>query len=235
MEHHHRTRSPEKEARDRALKRWARILLIVSIVALIPYLASQLLPFMRSIEAHRKINLSSACYTVLRVMLVAMPIAVALPSKLYREYVEKVKLLSKILTVISFLFFAGMVADIMTYNVLGGYEDIGDDPIMIKMLWGGIGLEGIVFCFIQGVFYLLLSKNIKGHKKDVVLLLAGAYTAYILLPFAHMLIKGTEFFTEQWYVWFFKNVYLWISNAFLLAGLVVATRSRRVWSELIWK
>ena len=235
MGHHHNHRDPEKEKKEKKLKYFATMFFVLGVVALIPYLASELLPFITSIQAHNKINISTICYTLLRTMLVATPVVITLPSKVYKTTIDKINLLGKVFAFVSFFFFCGMVADIMSYNIFGGYVDMGGDPIMIKMLCGYVGMGAIAFCFVQGVFYLLLSKKIKGHKKDVVLLFAGAYVTYLVLPFVLMAINDVPMFTKDWYTWFGKNVYLWLSNLFMLTGLIIATGSRRVWSELIWK
>lgn len=233
MGHHHR--DPEKIKKDKKIKFFALLMMVFSMIVLVPYLALEFFPFTTSIYAHSKVNISTMCYMALRIMLVLMPVAVVLPSRAYKNMTDKINLLGKMLTITSFFFFCGMVADIMSYNIFGGYIDTGRDPIMIKMLCGYVGAGGVFYCFVQGVFYLLLSKKIKGHKKDVVLLLAGAYITYILIPILLMLIVKVPFFTKDWYTWFNKNVYLWISNAFFLIGLLIATKSRYVWSEIVWK
>lgn len=230
---HHYHRSIEQKMKDKKIKSRALLFLILGLVVLVPYLALEFFPFITSIYAHRKINISTMSYTALRLLLVLTPLVIVLPSKVYR--IEKVKLLGKFFAFVSFLYFCGMVADILSYNIFGGYVDTGDDPIMVKMLCGHIGVGGIIFCFVQAAFYLLLSKNIKGHKKDVVLLFAGTYITYFALPLLMMLITGVPFFTKEWYVWLGKNAYLWVSNVFVLVGLAIATGSRRVWSEIIWK
>ena len=233
MGHHHR--DPEKVKQEKTIKFFALLMIVFSILALVPYLALEFFPFTTSIYAHSKVNIATMCYTALRIMLVLIPIAVVLPSRAYKTLIDKINLLSKMFSLTSFFFFGGMVADIMSYNIFGGYIDTGKDPIMIKMLSGYVGAGGVFYCFVQGVFYLLLSKKIKGHKKDVVMLFAGAYITYILIPILLMLIVKVPFFTKDWYTWFNKNVYLWLSNAFLLIGLLISTKSRRVWSEIIWK
>lgn len=235
MEHHHYHRSVEQKKKDKKIKSYALFFIILGLVALIPYLALEFFPFITSIQAHHKVNITTMCYTALRLLLVLIPVAIVLPSKVYRIGIEKVRLLGNLFALISLFFFCGMVADILSYNIFAGYVDTGEDPIMIKMLLGYTGVEGILFCFVQGAFYLLLSKKIKGHKKDIVLLLAGAYITYFALPLLMMLIKDVPFFTKEWYIWLGKNAYLWVSNVFVLVGLVIATSSRRVWSEIIWK
>ncbi|MEE0944343.1 MAG: hypothetical protein UIM24_02680 [Clostridia bacterium] len=234
MGHHHNHRDPEKDKKEKKLKLYALIFFGLGIVALIPYLALELFPFVTSIQAHHKINISTVCYTLLRLMLVVIPVVIILPSRVYRSKIEKTNLLGKVFALVSFFFFFGMVADIMSYNIFGGYADFGNDPVMIKMLCGYIGIGGIVFCFLQGVFYLLLSKKINGHKKDVVLLFAIAYLTYLVLPFVLMSINDIQLFTKDWYTWFGKNVFLWLSNMFVLVGLIIATGSRRMWGQLIW-
>ncbi|MBQ8636507.1 MAG: hypothetical protein IJ423_00740 [Clostridia bacterium] len=233
MQHYHTSIDKKKE--DKKIKSRALLFLILGLIALVPYLSLELFPFITSIYAHHKINISTMCYTALRLLLVITPVAITLPSKVYKTKIEKVNLLGKLFAVVSFFFFCGMVADIMSYNIFGGYVDTGKDPIMMKMLLGHIGVGGIIFCFVQGVFYLLLSKKIKGHKRDIVLLFAGTYITYFALPLLMMLITDVPFFTKEWYVWLGKNAYLWVSNVFVLVGLIIASSSRRLWSEIIWK
>lgn len=235
MEHHHYHENPEKKKRERRLKGFVYTFFILALLLLIPYLATEFLPFITSIRVHNKVNFSTMCYVFLRIILVLIPIALAMPSKPYRAHIEKINLLSKMFSLASFFFFCGLVADIMTYNIFGDYVDVGSDPIMIKMLFGCTDISGVAFCFIQGVLYLILSKKIKEHKKGVVIITALAYITYLVMPFTGMIIKNTTFFTRDWYTWFNKNVYLWAANLFVLAGLTTAAQSRRVWSEIIWK
>ncbi|MBQ7793448.1 MAG: hypothetical protein IJ366_02905 [Clostridia bacterium] len=233
--HHHHHHSIEKERKNKKIKRIVRVLFVVALVMLIPYLAIEFFPFVRSIFAHNKINMSTVCYTFLRIALLGIPIIITMPSKPYKKWIEKTDLLSKWFAVTSFLFFTGLVADIMSYNIFGGYEDLGEDPVMLKMLWGNIGINGLVFCFVQGLGYLFLWKKIKSHKKDVVLLFAATYALYLIMPFAFMIITHIPFGTDAWHIWFDKNIWFYISNVFFLAGLIVCATTRRAWSEIIWK
>lgn len=235
MAHHHHSANPEKRKRERRLKAITYTFFFMALLMLIPYLATEFLPFITSIRAHGKVNFSTMCYTFLRIMLVLIPVVLTMPSKPYKAHIEKTNLLSKVFSLTSFLFFCGLVADILTYNIFGDYVDVGSDPIMIKMLFGCTDISGVAFCFVQGVFYLLLSKKIKEHKKDVVILTALAYITYIVMPFAGMIVNHTVFFTRDWYTWFNKNLWLWAANFFVLAGLISAAQSRRTWSEIIWK
>lgn len=235
MEHHHYHRDPEKKKREKRIRCCSMMFLILAIIILIPYLAIEFFPFITSIQAHHKINFSTMCYTFLRATFVLMPIVIVLPSKPYKDFIEKISLIEKMLALTSFFFFTGLVADIMSYNIFGGYIDVGEDPVMIKMLYGHIGITGIVMCFIEGFLYLLLSKKVKQHKKDVVILFATAYAVYLIAPFICQLINNVPFYTKDWYTWFNKNIYIWISNIFTVVGLAIATKSRRVWSEILWK
>ncbi|MBS7297898.1 MAG: hypothetical protein KIG65_02315 [Eubacteriales bacterium] len=235
MEHHHYHGDTEKKKREKKIKYCSMTFLILAIIMLIPYLAMEFFPFITSIQAHKKINLSTMCYTFLRITLVLMPIVIAAPSKMYMQFIEKIKLIGKLLSLTSFFFFCGLVADIMSYNIFGGYIDVGEDPIMIKMLYGQVGITGIVLCFIEGVLYLLLSKIIKQHKKDVVILFAVTYAVNLIAPFVCLIINDVPFFTKDWYTWFNKNIFIWITNLLTVIGLAIATKSRRVWSEIVWR
>ncbi len=233
----HRSRTPEEKRRDTVLEVVSKGLVIIAVLIWIPYLTVQFIPFLRSCFAHNKINLTTMCYSALRVLLMLVPIVIITPEKFYTEYISlrKIKILSKLFGCLAFLFFMCLVVDIISYNVFGTYEDKGLDPIALKMLWGNLGINGMVFCTIQSIYYLILWKKINGHKKDIVTSFAVVYALYMLLPIATGLILRVDFTAGAWSVWFDKNIWFFISNAFLLAGLVVAAQSRRAWSRLLWQ
>ena len=228
--HHHHSSEPEKKQ----LKHYLRIVILclfaAAVLVMIPYIAHKFLPFIKSISFYHKINISSICYLALRVCLMAIPFVLAVPAVFYKEYIEKAAIISKLLSLTSFFFFTGMVADILTYNVLGGYVDDGSDPIMLKLLWNNTGLAGVGFCFIEGVIYLILSKKVKGHKKDIVILFALAFVLGAVMPLAYMMRTGT-LGGSGWSVWFSKNIYFFISQGLTLIGLIIAGTSRWLWSS----
>lgn len=162
-----------------------------------------------------------------------LPVVLFVPSLAYNDYMDKPKMIAKILSLVSFFYYAGMVADIITYNVVGGYVDDGSDPILLKLLWNNIGMMGILFCFIQGTLYLILSKMLRGHKKTVVIMFAVTFIVGAVMPLAYDLYRGV-IFTESWYTWFYKNIYFYISQAILLIALIIAASSRWLWSSAFW-
>lgn len=235
--HHHKQTDPAQERKRFYSRLAAMIFFALAVVMLIPYIVTEFIPFIRAVtsQQHQKVNVSTICYIALRISMMLIPIAIAFPGMFYKEFVDKLSLVGKILGITSFLFFAGMVADVFAYNALGGYVDIGEDPIMLKMLWGETSLVSVAFCFVQGVLYLLLSKKLRDHKKNVVILFTLAFVLYIAMPIVRMLISGTEFFTPAWNVWFFKNIWFSLSNLFLLIGLIIASTSRWLWATVFWK
>ncbi len=235
--HHHHHRSIEEQRREKALKIFARILFMAAVLTFVPYLAIEFFPFLKSVYVHHKINMTTMSYILLRIALMGIPMIVAAPEKLYQELIslKKIDLLSRWFAVTSFLFFTGLVVDIMSYNIFGGYEDLGDDPIMIKMLWGDIGLNGLIFCFLQGTGYFILWKKIKKHKKTVVITFAVTYALYMLCPIIYGIFENDLLYSQGRQTWFFKNIWFFISNALLVSGIAVAALKRRIWGELIWK
>lgn len=233
--HHHSHQSSTSEQKDPRVYVRIAILCIFALAVLIfiPYIAHKFLPFLRSVSYHHKFNVSSICYILLRICLIALPIILALPGLLYSEFMDKPKLIGKCLGLISFFYFTGMVADIMTYNIIGGYVDDGSDPIMLKLLWNNAGTAGIFFCGVQGVLYLILSKMLRGHKKNIVIMFFITFAAGALMPFAYALYTHTMF-TESWYVWFYKNIYFYASQAVTLVGLLLSASSRYQWSYAFW-
>lgn len=228
--HHHH--SGKKQ-----LPQYMRILLmgvfLLAFFAFIPYLPHKFVPFLRSIAANHKINVSTISYTALRIALMIVPLVFAVPGFIYREYIEKPKLISRWLNIVSFLYFVGMVADIITYNVIGSYVDDGSDPIMLKLLWNNAGTMAILFCMIQGVLYLIMSKMMSGHKKPIVMLYAMIVASNIAMPLLYDVLRHA-LFNRSWNVWYAKNVYFFISQIITLAGLIFAGTSRKRWSAAIW-
>ncbi len=238
---HHSSHSHSSHSHSSAQKQQSRKIMricilgifFLSILVMIPYIAHKLFPFITSILAYHKINVSSICYTLLRFCMLLLPLFLIAPAFLYREHIEKPNLIGKLLSVTSFLFFFGMIADIFSYNILNNYVDTGDDPIMLKLLWNNIDLPGVIFCFIQGALYLILSKSLRGHKKNIVILFAVTFLAGIIMPISYMAIKGT-LFTGYWDTWFSKNIYFYISQLLMLIGLILAASSRYMWSLIFW-
>lgn len=236
--HHHHHHSHHSAAADKKDPRfYVRIailcIFVCSVLVYVPYVAHKFLPFLRSVSYYHKINVSSICYIALRICLMALPIILALPGLLYKEYMEKPKLIGKCLGLISFFYFTGMVADIVTYNVIGGYVDDGSDPIMLKLLWNNTDTVGIFFCGVQGALYLILSKMLRGHKKNIVIMFFITFAAGALMPFAYAWYTHT-IFSQAWYVWFYKNIYFYISQAITFIGLLLSATSRWLWSSAFW-
>lgn len=236
--HHHHHHSHEHTASEKKDPRFYIRIAILCIFALavlvyIPYIAHKFLPFIRSVSYYHKFNVSSICYILLRICLMTLPIILALPGLLYSEYMDKPKLIGKCLGLISFFYFTGMIADIVTYNVIGGYVDDGSDPIMLKLLWNSADTVGITFCGVQGALYLILSKMLRGHKKNIVIMFFITFAASILMPLAYGWLNHTMF-TSTWYVWFYKNIYFYISQAVTLIGLLLSASSRYLWSSAFW-
>ncbi len=234
---HHRERTPEEKGRDLTLEIISKGLIALAVILWIPYLAIEFIPFIRSAMEYEKINLSTMSYSALRVMLVLVPIIMIVPEKLYFKVMnlKKIKLLSRWFIGIAFFFFTGVVVDIMSYNVFGGYQDFGEDPIYIKMLWGSVSLWGITFCVLQCICYLVLWRKINGHKKQAVIAFAVTYALYMILPILSGVLTGADFTVNPWNIWLSKNIWFFLTNALVLAGLIVSAQSRRVWSSLIWR
>lgn len=235
--HNHNRRSPKEIKKEKILKNTARLLLISAVLVLIPYLVIELYPFLKLIYVNRQINMTTICYTLLRGALLGIPILVVTPESFYKKYVpfSKIDLLSKWFALTSLLYFTGLVADIISYNVFGGYEDLGNDPVLIKMLWGNIGINGLLFCALQCAGYLVLWKIIKKHKKDVVIAFATVYALYLLCPIIHGFVTYDLLASQGRQEWLDKNIWFFISNALLVTGIAVAAKKRSIWSELIWK
>ncbi len=233
--HHHHHRSPEQKQTDRIAIIIARTFFVLAFVALMPYFTIEFFPFLRAVSALDKVNVTTICYVLLRICMIGIPVIFILPSKLYKAKIGKISLFKRWFLATSFFFFAGIFVDIMTYNIFGGYTDIGRDPIMIKMLCGNIGLNGLVFCFCQGAGYYLLYKRMSGPKKGVVVAFTATSLCYMLMPIAYALISGRIIGTNAWDTWHSKNMWFFVSNIFMTAGLWTAAASRRTWSKLIWQ
>ena len=205
----------------------------LAVLSMIFYIVIKFFPFLKSISFYKKINVSSITYILIRVAQILIPIVFVLPCDWYKQYIGKITLISYLYSIASFFLFFGMVADVFSYNLLGGYVDDGSNPILLKLLWNVTDKSGVVYCLIAGILYLLMSKKIAGHKKDVVIIQALTFVSICILPLLASIISG-NILTDSWYLWFGKNIYIFISNLFMLIGFILSSTSRWVWGTVIW-
>lgn len=235
--HHHHTEEKEKK-RGLSFYLWiaALCMFALSLLVMVFYTAHKFIPFVRSVLYYHKLNTSTLSYIALRLLMVALPAALLFPSKFYyrkENRFDKPKLLSIILNLTALFYFIGMVADIVTYNVLGGYVDDGTDPIMLKLLWNNTGLRAVGFCMVQGIMYLIISKKIRTHKKTVFWLLFTTFALSAVMPIAENYFSN-NMFSPAWYTWFYKNIYFYVSELLMLVGFGISMSKRSVWSRAIW-
>ncbi len=205
----------------------------IAVATMALYLVIKFFPFLKSVSFYRKINVSSITYILLRIVQCLIPVLFVLPHDWYKQYISKMTLISYLYSVGSFLFLFGMVADVFSYNLLGGYVDDGSDPILLKLLWNVTDKSGVLYCLITGILYLLMSKKIAGHKKDVVILQVLIFASICLIPLIASFINGSVL-SESWYLWFGKNIYIFIANLLMLAGFSLSATSRWVWGTVVW-
>ena len=216
------------------MKNIAVTMLWLAIVVFLVYAVHRFFPFLKSISFYHKINVSSITYILLRIFSFLIPLGLVFPSEWYSRYISKVHLVSNFYSIVSFFYFFGMVADVFSYNLLGGYVDDGSDPILMKLLWNVTDKSGVIYCFLMGLLNLIMSKKFEGHKKDVVILQAMIFTVYCIVPIAASVISG-EVFSKDWYTWFGKNIYIYIYNLLILLGYAVSATSRQVWGKVIYR
>lgn len=230
---HHHSHGHHRSKSQRILRYVILALFVLSVLVMIPYVAHKLLPFIRSVLLHKKVNISSLCYIALRFALVLFPLVLALPGVFYSDFIKKQNLIAKFMNVISFLYFASTVADIFSYNILADYVDTGTDPIMLKLLWNDISLVGVAFSLIEGVLWLITSHTITGHKKTVKYMFLLTLGFGIVAPYLFALATHTMG-DAAWSVWFSKNIYFHVSQIIMLIGLFIAASSRWLWSSAFW-
>ena len=206
----------------------------MAVAVFVVYAVHRFFPFLKSISFYHKINVSSITYILLRIFSFLIPLGLVFPSEWYSRYIRKTRLISDFYSIVSFLYFFGMVADVFSYNLLGGYVDDGSDPILMKLLWNVTDKSGVVYCFLMGLLNLMMSKKLEGHKKDVVILQALIFTVYCIVPIVASVISG-EIFSEAWYTWFGKNIYIFIYNLFLLLGYAISATARYIWGRVIYR
>lgn len=232
--HHHTKEEVIKINRRRKnMRTAANVFFILAFVVLLVYIVHRFMPFMKSISFYHRINVSSITYMILRVMMILMPLAFFLPSSIYKQFIHKTTLISYIYGLASFLFFFGMIADVFSYNLLGGYVDDGSDPILLKLFWNVTDKSGVFLCLAMGICYLLMSKKITGHKKTVVWIHVATFVVYCIVPVVMSVVTGSTN-DESWGTWFGKNIYFFISNFLMLIGFLISASSRWVWGTVIW-
>lgn len=199
------------------------------------WLVLQMFPFIKSMLYYHQINAASILYLLLGFALMVLPATVIIPTKLYKDYISKLQLIKSVFMAISILFFASAIVDILVYNILGGYVDEGESPIVIKLLWNNVSYPGIIFSLVEGYLYLKVASLIKGHKADVCKVYFTAIIFYILAPlvFQAFTVRDT-FFTPNWNKWFLRNLYFYLNQILTWFMIFVASRSRHLWASCIW-
>ena len=231
--HHHHEKVFGKSTSE--MKKIVRCLFYAACLVSASWLVLQMFPFIKSVLYYNKINASSIIYLLLSFAMMVFPVAFVIPSKLYKDYISKLQLLKSVSFAISILFFASALVDIMVYNILSGYIDEGQNPIVVKLLWNNVSYPGIIFCLVEGYFYLKVSTLIKGHKNDVFKVYLMAVVLYLLMPlvFQAFTARGA-FFTPAWNKWFIRNLYFYINQLITLFAIYIASRSRHLWAACVW-
>ena len=231
--HHSKEEVIQINKKRKNMRQAANTFFVLSFVVLLVYVVHRFMPFMKSISFYHRINVSSITYMILRIVMILMPFVFFFPSSVYKQFIHKTTLISYVYGLASFLFFFGMVADVFSYNLLGGYVDDGSDPILLKLFWNVTDKSGVFLCLGMGICYLLMSKKITGHKKTVVLIHIATFILYCIIPLIMTVLNGT-IGTEDWYMWFGKNIYFFISNLLMLVAFFISASSRWVWGTVVW-
>lgn len=210
----------------------------IAIFFNIYYLFATHIPFMMSLSHFLMYNISSVSYTIMRFLYILIPVFLLVPP-IRGEKIKRIKFslyLMGILYILGstwiFYFLADNPLSLLqdrdaTYQYLQAHALNAD-----YLVWDSYDLYGILFSMIEAALYIAAGYFIDKRRRVPVRLYWLTVIMSVLLPFIYVFgISGVGSFTE---LWLQKNVVIFASGIFTAVGLTLASKSRSVWSDVVW-
>ncbi len=215
-----------------------KISIIAAIICSALYVKYVFFDFILSLIYFLKINVPSIAYTVLRITAILCPLILVTPFSREINRVLKFRVMYFIMG-ICYLLGNTWVIYFLIKNPFSALFDINqlilvqrsDALVLNYLVWNCITVWSLLFSTVQGILYLILSKKIAGHRKEVLILNGIIIAISIFLPIVYSLFDPTLSYID----WIRKDIFVLLSQLFVFLALILAATDRIDWGNFLWE